>query len=80
MEWYEIAELLVELTIIILVMAFFFYLLIWVMNLSIACWNDIYSCPAGHLIENMASFLGGKNGRPFREAIGARPPSKGNNT
>jgi len=45
MEWFEIAELLVELMIIILIMAFFFYLLIWVMDLSITCWNNIYKCP-----------------------------------
>lgn len=45
MEWFEIAELLVELVIIILIMAFFFYMLIWVMDLSITCWNDIYKCP-----------------------------------
>ena len=45
MEWFEIAELLVELVIIIVIMAFFFYMLKWVMDLSITCWNNIYKCP-----------------------------------
>jgi len=57
MEWFEIAELLVELVIIILVMAFFFYMLVWVMDLSITCWSNIQKCPIKPL--PIPRFLGG---------------------
>jgi len=54
-DYYEVVVLAVEFAIIVFVLAFFFYLLVWVMESSAACWSDISNCPLSPVISRIAN-------------------------